>query len=269
MDPAPFNSPDAELVLHTSDGISLRVYSRILAQASPFFYDLLTLPQPASTDATSAPLDVSENSKVMHTLLMFIYPIEDPHVEALSLLGDVLAAALKYDMSLATQSLRRLLVSPQFLQHESLRVYAIACRHHLEEEAKLASTHTLSTNILEAPLAEELKFITAYDYHRLLNLHRIRGIEAKKLLVHQPHVRCQQCSGGQLVPANPPRWWVEFSNRAGKELQRKPTTNAIFSLPFLAQAARGGCQRCGTSILDSHEFLAALKKSIDDLPATI
>ncbi|KAF8592295.1 hypothetical protein K439DRAFT_398953 [Ramaria rubella] len=269
MDPTPFVAPDAEVTLHTSDGISFRVYSRILIEASPFFRDLLGLPQPAiEKNAPTAVVDVPENSKVMHALLSFVYPIEEPPIDELTLLGEVLGAALKYDMAHAVQSLRRLLISPEFLYDSPERVYAIACRHHLESEAKIASTHTLTVNILDAPLAEELKYITAFDYHRLLALHRTRGAAAQKLL-NNANIRCWQCSGGQFGLANSPKWWVDWAVRAKEELQLRPTGDVVFSLAFLAKSAVAGCPRCGGSILEAHEALMSLKRAIDELPATI
>ena len=56
---------------------------------------------------------------------------------------------------------------------------------------------------------------------------------------------------------------------AQDELKMRPTTDVIFSMPFLAQVASAGCERCAGSILNSHAFLEDLRKKIDDLPATI
>ncbi|KAF8506208.1 hypothetical protein JB92DRAFT_3122298 [Gautieria morchelliformis] len=91
MNPSPFDSPEADLALQTEDGTSFRVSSRILSEASPFFRDLLTLPQPAEEqdvspavekDVSPAVIHVAERSKVLHTLLKFVY--QDPRVETLS-----------------------------------------------------------------------------------------------------------------------------------------------------------------------------------------
>ena len=40
-----------------------------------------------------------------------------------------------------------------------------------------------------------------------------------------------------------------------EELKKYPHSERIFSWPFLAQAAKAGCQRCGMSIIESHDFL--------------
>ena len=72
---------------------------------------------------------------------------------------------------IAQDVLDRILVSPHLLEMSHLCVYAIACRHDLEEEAKIAARYALSTNLLDAPLSEDLRHIDAYSYHQLLTRH--------------------------------------------------------------------------------------------------
>ena len=126
---APFDAADADLTLRTPDGVTFQVYSRILAVASPIFHDMFKIPQPDADKNTSMPVvDISESSEVMDALLRFIYPIEDPPMKTLSMLSDVLAAADKYNMVSATQSLGRPLVfSPIFVDKDPVTVYGIAC----------------------------------------------------------------------------------------------------------------------------------------------
>ena len=57
---------------------------------------------------------------------------------------------------------------------------------------------------------------------------------------------------------------------ARKELAIGPTTEVIFEMEFLAKEGDGtGCPRCAGSVMDSYVFLGKLKRSIDELPATI
>ncbi|KAH8118807.1 hypothetical protein DFH11DRAFT_1502705 [Phellopilus nigrolimitatus] len=271
---SPFTTPDADVVLRTSDNVELRVHRHILSEASPFFRDLFTLPQGDSTDSATAPtVDIPENTEVMETLLKLIYPGMEPVISTLDELSVLLAAAMKYDMVRASETLRRLLVSPRFVEKEPTRVYAIACRHDLEHEARLASSHTLRINIIDCPLSEDLKYITAWSYHRLLDLHRRRSAAAEDVLessiVGTDDVKCMQCSAAHYGSLCPPRWWTDFARRAKEELHARPTTDVIFSMAFLAQSANTGCQRCAGSILDSYAFLETLKRRIDDLPSTI
>ncbi|EJU06682.1 hypothetical protein DACRYDRAFT_44920 [Dacryopinax primogenitus] len=275
-----FSSAAADLILRTSDCVDFHVFSAILAEASPFFADLLSLPQPTSTTAQPSTLlpirtplshviDVTEMADVLEPLLGFVYPRPDPPIDKLENLRPVIAAAFKYDCTAAITSLRRLLVSPQFLEKEPTRVYAIACMHELQEEAKLASLHTLKLDLLAGPLPAELKYISAFDYHRLLQLHKERRERACELLVRPEEVRCANCTAVQFGKPCIPKWWDDFETRAKEELRKHPVSDTIFSLQFLSQSATAGCPRCGTSLLASHDALTKLKASIDSLPSTV
>ncbi|THH05705.1 hypothetical protein EW145_g4597 [Phellinidium pouzarii] len=269
-----FTATDADVVLRTSDNVQFRVYHHILSEASPFFKDLFSLPQGDLADSTVAPIvDVSESAEVMEGILRLIYPKQDPVINSLDELSPLLAAATKYDIVRATETLRRLLVSPRFVEKEPTRVYAIACRHDLEAEARVASKHTLRINILDCPLSDDLKHITAWSYHRLLDLHRQRSKAAQAVLdeaiTSADDVKCMQCSSSHYGSLCPPRWWTEFATRAKEELRVRPTSDVIFTVAFLVESSRTGCQRCAGSILESHAFLERVKSRINELPSTI
>lgn len=268
-----FSSLDADLVLRSNTPLSLdfRVHRCILSAASPFFAHMFTLPQsPSDSDNPPVPIvDVSEPNEVLEKVLRFIYPMADPPVDTLDELVDLLEAATKYDMIFALDTLRRLLVEPRFVEKWPTRVYAIASRFELEEEAKVASRHTLNVNVLDCPLSEDLKYITAFQYHRLLDLHRRRAKAAQELLKLSDNVKCMLCNGTHYGVFLQPRWWKDFEERAKKELSVRPTTDVIFSMGFLALSGKAGCERCSGSILESYLFLEELKKKIDDLPSTI
>jgi len=232
---------------------------------------LFSLPQPECDADKHVPvLDVPESAAVIDPLLRFLYPVPDPEVANLDLLVAIMSAASKYDMVGVINRLRVLLVSPTFLEKMPVRVFAIASRFDLEEEAKLASKHTLRVRVLDAPLCEDLRHISAYAYHRLLDLHRGRGDAARQLLCAPDGLRCMQCNGSEYNAIAPPKWWAAFVARAGEELRSRPTSDVIFSLKFLMQCAHAsGCPRCSGSILESFVFLDALKDKVDALPSTI
>ncbi|KAH9030124.1 hypothetical protein EDB85DRAFT_1454599 [Lactarius pseudohatsudake] len=268
-----FSSPDADIILRTDDArpTDFRVHRCILRAGSPFFQTMFSLPQPECDTAERLPvLDVAEPAAVLDPLLRFLYPVPDPELPTLDMLVPIMFAASKYDMAAVIDRLRVLLVAPAFLETAPVRVFAIASRFELEEEAKLASKHTLRVHVLDAPLCEDLRHISAYAYHRLLELHRQRGDAARQLLCAPDGLRCMQCNGSQYNAVAPPKWWGEFVAQAGEELRSRPTSDVIFSLKFLMQCAHAsGCPRCPGSILESYIFLDALKAKIDALPSTI
>ena len=266
-----FDAPDADLTLLANDNTEFRVHRCILAAASAFFADMFTLPQPPSGDTSVPVVPVSEFRQTLDSLLRFIYPVQDPLIPTLDELNPILGAAFKYDFSAVISTLRKVLVTPHFLETSPTRVFAIASRYELEAEAQLASRFTLTINILDCPLSEDLKFISAYSYHRLLDLHRRRADAAQELLKVPDEVTCMQCNGRGLASSfSPPKWWDVWQGMARKELAIRPTTDVIFEMEFLAKAADGtGCPRCAGSVMDSYVFLGKLKRSIDELPATI
>ncbi|KAF8806175.1 hypothetical protein BYT27DRAFT_7224490 [Phlegmacium glaucopus] len=269
-----FDSEDADVILQTTDeGFTNEfcVHRCILAAASPFFHDMFTLPQGDITPADERPIiPVSESSNVLDTLLRLVYPIPDPAISSFEALTPVLGAAIKYDFMTVVHSLRKLLISPHFLQISPIRVYALACRYDLEEEMNIASRYTLSMNFLDASTIEDLKSVTGYSYHLLLNFHRQRSRAAQNLIQIPENIKCMQCNGNVYTFDGSPKWWFEFEKAAKAELAVRPTTDVIFGMDFLFRAARAAdCPRCPESVLDSWKFLRDLKGSIDALPATI
>jgi len=270
----PFTTPDADLVLRSCapNPANFHVHKCILAAASPFFAHMFELPQPHDEcmDKPSVPVvDVSENTRTLEALLRCVYPVPKPAIDTFEDLTAVLEAATKYDLTSAIDHLRGLLVSPRFVDKDPVRAYAIASRFELEAEARMASRATLRVRVLDTPLSDDLRHISAFAYHRLLALHSQRAAAAQELLVVPDTVKCMMCNGTHYGAFYPPRWWKDYEARARKELATCPTSDVIFSMAFLNQSAHAGCERCAGSILDAHWFLEELRKSIDELPDTI
>ena len=114
-----------------------------------------------------------------------------------------MSTAAKYDMTSVVDRLRVLLVSPAFLETAPVRVFAIASRFDLEEEAKIASKHTLGVRVLDVPLCEDLKHISAYSYHQLLELHKQRGEAARQALSAPPEDLRHACNATERSTTMP------------------------------------------------------------------
>ncbi|KAF9501353.1 hypothetical protein BDN71DRAFT_1585085 [Pleurotus eryngii] len=271
-----FNASDADIILVPNDPepFEFRVHKCVLAVASPFFRTMFSLSQPDNpgSDAPSLPLiPVSEPKSTIEVLLQFVYPIPDPPIRTLEELTTMLGAAIKYEFECLVTSLRKLLVSPHSLQSQPVRVFAIACRFDLDDEAKTASRYTLRVNVLDCPLSDDLKHISADSYHQLLDLHRRRPRTAQELTVYLPDsVKCALCTGSTHALFRSPKWWKEFESRAKERLAITPTTDGIFEREFLAGCANAAeCQRCFESFCSAWPFLQEMKARIDALPATI
>ncbi|KAF8992039.1 hypothetical protein BDQ17DRAFT_1370013 [Cyathus striatus] len=149
--PHPFDgSEGSDIVLRTSDKVDFHVHRVILSMASPFFKTMFTLPQPQASDAASkSVIDVPEHSNALDPLLRLCHPVEDPVITDITLLGDVLDAALKYDFTKAVNILKSRL--REFAQYSPLHVYAISCQLCLEEIATSAAQRWRAI----APTADE------------------------------------------------------------------------------------------------------------------
>jgi hypothetical protein len=180
----PFNRSSADLVIRSVDGVDFRVHKCILAEASPFFDSMFSLPQAKSETAADTPslaadqqelkhghpvLPVTEDAKTVELLLRFCYPYENPKLSNLDEVVAVLSAAMKYQMETVTGPLKQLL--REHAHQSPVRVYAFAVRHSLEDEARAAARaslrHTLSEIAAQNP--PELFDLPSTYYQRLLS----------------------------------------------------------------------------------------------------
>lgn len=73
----PLVVPNANLILRSSDLVDFRVHKPVLAMASPFFEDLLSLPQPSDSEIVDGlpMVQLSEGSELLNSLISVLYPI--------------------------------------------------------------------------------------------------------------------------------------------------------------------------------------------------
>jgi hypothetical protein len=73
----PFNLPDPNFIIRSSDNVDFRVHKPILAVASPFFKDLLSLPQPSDSESVDGlpVVQLTEDSELLNSLVSTLYPV--------------------------------------------------------------------------------------------------------------------------------------------------------------------------------------------------
>jgi hypothetical protein len=73
----PFDVPDANLIVRSSDHVDFRVHKPVLAVSSPFFKDLLSLPQPHDCKTVDGlpMVHFSEDSELLNSLFSMLYPL--------------------------------------------------------------------------------------------------------------------------------------------------------------------------------------------------
>jgi hypothetical protein len=266
-----FNAPDADVLLRSSTSdTTFAVHRCILAVASPMFRDMFALPQvPGSGRWPDLPvIDVTEDASTLDALLRLIYPVEQkPAFTSIEEIVSVLAAAAKYETPVVTAHLRARLVSAEILSPETaLRIYAIADRFDLEDVRKEASRQTLGTDLLDSPLSDDLKGVSAWAYHRLLAFHKTRRRGLIEALDRVKVDFCQVChdSGGRESTMRS-RPFVHFCAEVAVALDNTPSTDAVLSLPLLLECTQK-CNKCGDKVA---VWIERVKKAWKAVPDTI
>ncbi|KAI9445828.1 hypothetical protein BJY52DRAFT_1177375, partial [Lactarius psammicola] len=92
--------PDASIIVRSSDQVNFRVHKSVLAMSSPFFKDLLSLPQPPDDELVdSLPvIQLSEDADLLNSLIPLFYPIPPVVPGSYEKVFALHAACQKYDM---------------------------------------------------------------------------------------------------------------------------------------------------------------------------
>jgi hypothetical protein len=69
--------PDANVIIRSSDFVYFRLHKSVLVLVSPFFEDLLSLPQPSDGETVDGlpVVQLSEGSELLNSLVSLLYPI--------------------------------------------------------------------------------------------------------------------------------------------------------------------------------------------------
>ncbi|KAF8988089.1 hypothetical protein BDQ17DRAFT_1314773 [Cyathus striatus] len=170
----PFDgSEESDVILRTSDNMDFCSHRAILSVASSFFKGMFSLPRRPSDDVSVPTIDVPEDSKVLDTLLRYCYPVMDLIISDLTLLVDVLEAAMKYEMTLVITTLYHQL--PAFVQDQPLKLFALACCLHLEDITLFAAQRwrhiaprASNESVGKNNYIQEMDGISAGAYYRLI-----------------------------------------------------------------------------------------------------
>jgi hypothetical protein len=175
-----FSLSDADFVLRSLEGTLYRIHSYTLRTTSGFFETMFTLPQPKNNPTDV--LDVYEEDFALECLLKMISGLTLPKWRSISDLTRVLTLAEKWDTPGPLSVMRSALTAQQFLQNHPLHCYSIATYFGWNEEAKIASTHTLTLDLHDSAHSPLMDEMSSKDLLLLLNLHRKRRDMFRELL---------------------------------------------------------------------------------------
>lgn len=303
----PFDDTRADVILLSSDGIYFKCFKLLLSFASSSFFEgMFSLPQP--TDAISsqsnshdglAIIPVSEPSSVLDLLLRFCYPItviDQPTVGTLDDVVAVLEASRKYGMDRVEKCVLEILVEPRFVKQEPMRVYGIACRFRLDDEARIAARYTLRRKLMGFPYVKEMQHMSGGDHHRLLQYHLECGGAARTTALQVSWIPRNsfvwfQCtdqdlahddyggyfidiSGNSMTTSATSRkwWWDNYMTPCATALIDRPCGETVLASALIEKALASArpCQRCeqfGPS--DLNDFARIFAEEIEKATAKV
>ncbi|KAJ7281373.1 hypothetical protein C8J57DRAFT_1297412 [Mycena rebaudengoi] len=241
----PFNDESADIILRSSDDVDFHVHKLILSLVSPVFKDMFSLPQgPDSNSGETVGglpvIRVAESQKVLHQILTWCDPRCNP-TSALDAdeMGILLAATDKYDMAPVTTRIAGAFQNnlSKLVEAEALRVFAIAYRY---------KNYTGMPELIKKAARETLKMKTPFARVPMKDFNHIPGDVVQRLYVYHaacsnmapdltkqwdwlkadgelPWLNCPLCPsqkwiyGGQK--RNVSKWWIEYMQFAGRELE--------------------------------------------------
>lgn len=190
-----FSSPDGDVILGAKGGnLLFRTHSYTLKTASGWFRTMFSLPQ-KSTPTVADILYMDEESSVLEGILRMVCGLPVILPTTYDMVDSLLYAAEKYDMPGPISIIRMSVMTPSLL-NQPLRLYAVASRYGWEEEAKFASSETLTLNLYSEECRPALQSLSTVALLDLFTLHRDRREALRKRLDEPPFV-----GGGNAICA--------------------------------------------------------------------
>ncbi len=285
----PFDDTDADIILRSSDRVDFMVYKVILSKASPVFKDMFSLPQPATeTPQDSRPIvDLTENSKVLATLLSAIYPHTSASDDPLSLndLIAVLDMARKYDMATASRRLLVVFTDSKTLKDSPLEAFCVAYSRELGDAARVAAKASLKLRLTLDDIGEKLQYTNGPAFHRLWKYHRAcsaaatRAVSVRNFKWISPALTTWwwsatsascRCSKFQFtLGTEGSSWlanssWNDYLDRARNALREHPCSEAVTTQAVLRPSYQAVmCAECRQRICGLSEFSCYLGEEVE------
>ena len=169
--------PEASITVRSSDQANFRVHKSVLAMSSPFFKDLLSLPQPPDAEIVDGlpVVELPEHSGLLCCLISFLYPTTPVIPDSYQKVFALLAVCQKYEIESVQFLIRSAIKAGKFpapVKAEGFSAYAIASGLGLVPEAEDAARLTLGQPMTFESLGEGLR---SFKGRAVCDLIRYRG----------------------------------------------------------------------------------------------
>ncbi|KAH9036295.1 hypothetical protein EDB84DRAFT_1560957 [Lactarius hengduanensis] len=179
--------PDANIIVRSSDKVDFHVRKSLLAMSSPFFKDLLSLPQPPDDELVDGlpVIQLSEDADLLNSLVSLLYPIPPVIPDSYEKVFALLAACQKYDMESVQSNIRagiKLGTFPAPVEAEAFRACAIAGSMGLAPELENAARLTLGRPMTFESLGDQLRWFSGRALCDLVR-YRKHGNKVRTMIV--------------------------------------------------------------------------------------
>ena len=169
--------PDANLIIRSSDFVEFRVHKSLLAMVSPFFKDLLSLPQPSDSEYVDGlpVVQLSEDAELLRILVSMLYPVCPVTPNSYDKVLYLLAVCQKYEMVQVQSSIRAEVSRGNFpvpVGTEAFRAYTIASSKGLVPETEDAARRTLDYPLTFESLGEGLRSFEGWTLRDLVHFRK-------------------------------------------------------------------------------------------------
>lgn len=301
-----FNSPEADIVLTSSEDTAYRVHSFTLRNTCGYFRSILPqnlagasssstfgagaagdrrgaeinsgLPFDSHT-GTIGPIEMPEKDMPLCHILSLLSGLPYTPLTSIDDVDEALCLAKRLDAPGPVSIIRSSLITPVFLSEQPLRLYAIATKFGWVEEAQIASTETLALDLYYEGYKEDLERISPRALMRLLRLHRKRREDLKTFLDSTEQfelgnqTKCL-CPGCETEMDN--HTWRELKWRMLLEMDKRSLGDSLYSLdmeewPEAIACWSATCSKsdCARVYYDKIHTLKKVKCCIDDLPVCV
>ena len=253
--------------------------------SSPFFEDLLSLPQPPDGEFVDGlpVIQLSEDAGLLDILVPLLYPMSPAIPSSYEKTFALLSACQKYDMVSLQSSIRAEIKrrgSPTYVGAEAFRRYAIASRLKLFPEMESAARLTLGYPMTFESLGEGLR---SFSGQALCDLVRYRKRCRDNLVsclnsFFNVHSRCQIWAGCQEpsgdsewgIPQNIPTSWqynfftsktVELRDGFAREIS-SPLYIIEEYIAALKNHTHSSCSTCVRVHVEEHTFCKELEDEL-------
>jgi hypothetical protein len=169
--------PDASIILQSSDQANFRVHKSVLAISSPFFKDLLFLPQSPDNEMVDGlpVIALPEDAELLNSLISLLYPIPLVIPDSYQKVFTLLAVCQKYEMESVQSSIRAVIklgTFPAPVATEGFSAYAIASSMGLVPEMEDAARLTQGQPMTFESLGEGLRLFKGRALYDLIRNRR-------------------------------------------------------------------------------------------------